>query len=271
MRRLVPALVLAALTVATAAAAETDGWVMGSPADNPSWTSGKLSNTTVKLLFCATDAATLFGSGYNANNLYMLTGVRGFKDHGSADNFVARLDGKCSGYNGSLQRKGGTQTRTLYNGDEGAAGTWAQLPSSGTFVPHGVSLQVNQTDGYVKDLAITFRQGSASQINSTVYHPKYSLGTTLATTQAEATELSGPVTVYAGSSGPHSSVASWSVSTSRAAVEDTLDEARGDFAGVATYVQCGSDSVLTGLKIWVDTRKDKIRKVQASCRPVHLQ
>lgn len=250
---------LGLLTVITAAfllaaspgASRSIDWSMDAlgKSHDVTWKSAKATGADVRVskLLCASNATTIFIYGYNATHLYMLTGVQGYPEKGSGEQFVARLKGSCSEYDTALVPTGDIESRTLYDGNEGSPGAASELAPGEMLVPVGIALQVNTPDGYVKDIAIARRAGTAGGVGGAVHLSRFSMGSAL---PARA--------------------ASWPAGTASAAVQAALDRATGPFSGDAVYLGCSAGEALAGIRLWVDMATDKIRGLQASCRSIHL-
>jgi hypothetical protein len=104
----------------------------------------------------------------------MLTGLEPFKENsGNLDNFIGKLDGKCTSFN-------------VLTGMPGASSGWVNvftgpkyrtpaLPveiPSGTYFPTALQMEVNTVDGYVKDMRLGWDRPNAT--NTAITHvPSY--------------------------------------------------------------------------------------------------
>lgn len=134
-----------------------ESWTVGSIASSPMWDSGKTANLSDwKYVKCDDE----YGSDY------MLTGLNVWKENtGNLDNFIGRMSGVCSEYNltsSSALQTGTTATKNIFSSTHYRSGLLGiDIPTSDSY-PIGVELEVNSTDGYVKDIRLGYAHKTAT-------------------------------------------------------------------------------------------------------------
>lgn len=137
---------VAAESVSDEATASTSQalWSVGSDSWTKEWNSGKTDNLSDwKEISCY----STYGSDF------LLTGLQAFQDSGSADNYIARLRGKCSGHtnlNGAYVQDGRHETELVFSSDYKGDGDWTEVASED--YPAGVVFEADLWNDYVKTL-----------------------------------------------------------------------------------------------------------------------
>jgi hypothetical protein len=137
-------------------------WSVSGSATTPTpWDSGKTSNLSA---WQSVTCNSTYGSSY------LLNGLTAFKEPTSnLDNFIARLDAKCTEYATNVPTDTYLPTGTSHTDNvfEGLFRSGASsIEATGTEYPVGVTIFINAVDGYVKNLQIETASKSGHQITA---------------------------------------------------------------------------------------------------------
>ena len=95
---------------------------------------------------------------------------------GNLDNFIGKMGGVCSEYNlasNSLPQTGTSVTKNIFTSTHYRSGAFGiDIPTSNAY-PIGVELEVNNADGYVKDIRLVYATKTGSGTAITSSSPSY--------------------------------------------------------------------------------------------------
>jgi hypothetical protein len=138
------ALLVAIASVLALARVADAAWAVGSTLETKDWDSGKTDDLS------APEDITCYTT-YSPSHL--LTGLRAFRDAGSADNFIARLAGECSGYvdsNDVFQRDHTHDADLIFSANWKDPGEWTRVAEQDYSA--GVYLELDVFGDYVKTI-----------------------------------------------------------------------------------------------------------------------
>lgn len=151
-----------------ASSVESEYWTISGATSYKTWDSGETNNLSAWLYVkCNTE----YGSDF------MLTGLNVWQENtGNLDNFIGRMGGVCSEYNlayDSMPQTGVSYAKNIFTSTHYRAGVLGiDVPASNAY-PIGVELEVNSTDGYVKDVRIAHAAKTADWTAITSSTPSY--------------------------------------------------------------------------------------------------
>lgn len=111
------------------------------------WDSGEINNLSA---WQELDCTSTFGSNY------MMTGLRAFRENqGNLDQFIGKMGGECTSYSTITDAQVSSEPfQNIFTGPKfRTPGVEITIPG-GTRYPTALELEVNQADGYVKDVRI---------------------------------------------------------------------------------------------------------------------